>query len=63
MMFVCGKDLNAGWVHFRVASGTFGCGSCFLGFCRGGGVVGFKQRRRNLVACCFRKRVMSDPVD
>ena len=35
----------------------------FLGFCRGGGVVGFKQRRRNLVGCCFRKRVMSNPVD
>ena len=27
MMFVCGKDLNAGRVHFLVASGAFGCGS------------------------------------
>lgn len=22
-MLLCGKDLNAGWVHFRVASGGF----------------------------------------
>jgi hypothetical protein len=36
---------------------------CVLGFCRGGGIVGFKQRRRTLVGCCFRKRVMSNPVD
>ena len=27
MMLVCGKDLNAGRVHFLVASGAFGCGS------------------------------------
>jgi hypothetical protein len=28
-----------------------------------GGVVGFKKRRHNLVGCCFRKRVMSNPMD
>jgi hypothetical protein len=25
--------------------------------------VGFKKRRHNLVGCCFRKRVMSNPMD
>ena len=35
----------------------------FLGFCRGGGVVGFKQRRRSLVGLLFSQRVMSNPVD
>jgi hypothetical protein len=46
---------------FRVANGGFQV--WFLGFCVGEGVVGFKQRRNNLVGCCFRKRVMSNPMD
>ena len=53
MMFVCGKDLNAGRVHFLVASGAFGCGSWDFA------AVGESWDLSNVGVvwwvCCFRK--------